>query len=128
MTIETTIQALWMLVMSIAVLYLFLNHLREKSLEEKITQEILIALSDVAQEAEEAIESDFERFRERFQEDYVEMIKKLAEINQLMKFQAELLVKNSNIQQKKINDLTQELHKTQNMLARCKKKLQRDKA
>jgi DnaJ-domain-containing protein 1 len=93
---------------------------------------ILKTISEATQESKNQIQSDFESFRAHFAIDYEELIRKVKDqqqhinkLTELMNKQTEAIRKRYNAQNEEIEILRAELHKTQSMLAKCKKKLKR---
>ncbi len=132
MTIDT-LQNIILIFMMIILTYLFWLHMRKSSLEAKISQKILQAISEATQEAKNAITGDFESFRAHFAIDYEVLLNKIKEQQKQIDTLTEYLNKQTEAmkqyatQNEEIERLRKELHKTQNMLSRCKKKLQRTK-
>ena len=133
MTIDT-LQNIILIFMMIILTYLFWLHMRKSSLEAKILQKILQAISEATQEAKNAITGDFESFRAHFAMDYEVLLNKIKEqqkqidtLTEYLNKQTEAMKQHYATQNEEIERLRKELHKTQNMLSRCKKKLQRIK-
>jgi len=105
---------------------------KKEAIESEISQKILKTISEATQESKNKIQGDFESFRAHFAIDYEELLDKIKnqqqqidKLTELLNRQTEAIRKHYNAQNEEIEILRAELHKTQSMLAKCKKKLKR---
>lgn len=129
-----TIQNIFLIFMMIIVIYLLWIHVRKNALEAQILQKVLQSISEATKEAKNAITGDFESFRAHFAVDYEVLLNKIKKqqkqidtLTEYLNQQTEAIKQHYAAQNEEIRRLRHELHKTQSMLSRCKKRMQRIK-
>jgi len=129
-----TFQNIFLILLSFGLIFAIWQLIKRIDLEDTFFQTVENAVTKAKEEIKKSSWIEFDKYitaiRNEYDVIYGELDKqkkKIEELTKLLNNQAEAIRQHYTAQNEEIERLHNELHKTQNMLSRCKKKLQRIK-